>query len=205
MQINAKSLSIIDANAKLTSIGMVIGDWGQIKTLIESKEIKKLNYPAPENALELFNFASHVSAWLPKGEWKMFQIDNSGHMNAYEVYLFNKLVFGRDEVTYAGEIEPILFEFGFSKELDECTEMLISNLICMFLLFKSHGQMVSSNCNPRKILSIQDGFIYFISDDIGLLEANAILEKYESNPLLSPDWVDEIISEYQERGIGTSV
>lgn len=199
MQANVKSLSIIDANVYLNGLGMVIGDWGQIKTLIENNEIKKINFPAPENALELFNFASHISAWLPKGDWKLFQMDNSSHMNAYEAYLFSKLLFGRDEVINFGEMGPILFEFGISKELDECTEMLISNLICLFLLFKSHGQMVSSSCN-RKILSIQDGFIYFISDDRGLLEANAILEKYESNPLLSPDWVDEIISEYQEQG-----
>ena len=201
MQMNVKSLSIIDANVYLNSIGMEIGDWGQIRPIVEGKGIKKFNFPAPENALELFNFTSHIAAWLPKGDWKLFQMDNSCHMNAYEAYLFNKLVFGRDEVIYVSEMGPILFEFGISKDLDECTEMLISNLICFFLLFKSHGQIVSSHCNSRKILSIQDGFIYFISDDIGLLEANAILEKYERNPLLSPEWVGEIISDYQERGI----
>lgn len=180
---------------------MVIGDWGQIKSLIDNNEIKKINYPAPENALELFKFASHISAWLPKGDWKLFQMDNSSHMNAYEAYLFGKLLFGKDEVINFSEMGPIFFEFLIGKELDECTEMLISNLIYLILLFKSHGQMVSSSCNSKKILSIQDGFVYFISDDSGLLEANSILEKYESNPFLSPDWVDEIISDYQERSI----
>ena len=180
---------------------MVIGDRGQIRTIVEGKEIKKINFPAPENALELFNFASHIATWLPKGDWKLFQMDNSSHLNAYQAYLFGKLLFGREEVINFDKIGSVFFKFGINKELDECTEMLISNLICFFLLFKSHGQMVSSNCNARKILSIQDGFIYFISDDIGLLEANTILEKYESNPLRSPEWVGEIVSDYQERGI----
>ena len=39
MQMNVKSLSITDANVCLNSIGMVIGDWGQIRTIVEGKEI----------------------------------------------------------------------------------------------------------------------------------------------------------------------
>jgi hypothetical protein len=195
--VNVKNLSIIDASVYLNNMGMVIGDWGQIRFLID-KNIKKINYAAPDNAQELFNFSSHISAWLPRSDWKLFQMDNSSHMNAYEAYLFGKLAFGNDEIINFGKTCPIFFEFGLGKESDECTEMLISNLIYLFLLFKSHGQIISSFCNSRRILSIQDGFVYFISDDSGLLEANSILEKYEGNPLLSPDWIGEIISDYQE-------
>lgn len=200
MKIQVKCLSASDTNMYLNGIEMEIGSWDLIKLINENQDLKKFNYPAPENARELFNFASHIADWLPKGDWKLFQTGYSSHMDAYEAYLFSKLLFGKDEIANFGEKGTFLFEFGVNKDLDISTELLISNLIYLFLLFKSHGQIVTSGCSS-KILSIQDGFIYFISDDRGLLEANAILEKYESNPLLSPDWVDEIVSEYQERGI----
>lgn len=199
MQINVKNLTIGDANRYLSSVGMEIGGWDRIKLSNENNKIEKINYPAPENALELLSFANHVSTWLPKGDWKLFQIDNSGSLNAYQSHLFNKLLFGKDEIINFDEMRTFLFEFGANKEVNICTELLITNAIYFFLLFKSHGQVVSSIYSPRKILSINDGYIYFISDEVGQLEAKVILEKFESNPLLYPDWVGEINSEYQER------
>jgi hypothetical protein len=200
MQIHVNNLTIPEANDYLKSIDMEIGSWGQIKPLYKNRELKKINYPAPGNARELFNFASHIASWLPKGSWKLFQMDNSSHMDAYDAYLFGKLLFGKDEIVNFGKYRTFLFKSGISRELDISTELLISNLICFYLLFESHGQIVTSSCGS-KILSIHDGFVYFISDDSGLSEAKAILESYESNPLISPDWVATIIADIQERDI----
>ena len=36
-----------------------------------------VKYQAPKGAQELYNFAQHVASWLPNGNWKVFQIDNS--------------------------------------------------------------------------------------------------------------------------------
>jgi hypothetical protein len=185
------------ANKHLEKIGMKIGEWNQITTP-DVKELNYLNYKAPSSAKELENFASHVAGWLASGTWKMFQIDNSSYLDATQAYTFSRLLFGTDEPINFVENGTFLFEFNKEKYLDRYTEVLISNLIHLFLLYECHGQIVTLDSLSRQILSIQDGFIYFISDADGLLKAKTLMENFESNPLSAPHWVVDFIIDTQE-------
>lgn len=83
----------------------------------------------------------------------------------------------------------LLFESSGKRSLDLATELLISNLIYVFLLFECHGYVVSSSGVKGQRLGIQDGFIYFIHHEDNGFSAKQILGKFESNPLMSPGWV----------------
>ena len=78
MKSKMKLLTCHEANARLNSIGMEIGGWNQITTIDSAYggSDNWINYQAPENARELFNFSEHVAGWLPDGGWIIFQIDN---------------------------------------------------------------------------------------------------------------------------------
>jgi len=193
-----KRLTMQQANAYLRDIGMEVGTWNQIADRQANKP-KWINYRAPRDAL--LNFSHHVAAWLPKGDWKIFQIDNStGWMDPVQVSLFGGLLFGTEEVPDFIEDRTFLFEFGKKKTGDENSELLISNLIFIFLLFESHGYVVSSNSNRGQLLGVQDGFIYFASrDEKDIDSAECLLRNFERDPLASPSWVSEIFVERQEK------
>ena len=64
-----KSLTAKAADRYLNQIGMETGDWNQLKyvTQTEQSSRKWINYRAPQNALELYNFSFHVTGWLASG------------------------------------------------------------------------------------------------------------------------------------------
>jgi hypothetical protein len=93
-----------------------------------------------------------------------------------------------------------LFEFGDQRSANDDLELLIANLIYVFLLFGSHGYVVSSNTVTQRLLGVQDGTIYFCSrheDD--LLAGEAVVKAYAQNPLASPKWVVDITVERQQQ------
>lgn len=197
-----KCLTIQEANAYLNSIGMEIGNWNQI-TDIAGRQLSKsnwINYRAPKDGL--LNFSHHVAGWLPKGNWKIFQIDHStGWMDPVQVSLFGGLLFGADNIPDLNQIEnsTFLFEFGKNKTADENTELLISNLIFVFLLFESHGYVVSSNSSAGQLLGLQDGFVYFSSREKNISRAEVLLKNFKRNPSALPQWGMEIFAERQEQ------
>ena len=128
----------------------------------------------------------------------MFQIDNSSYLNAPQAYTFSRLLFGTDEPINFVKNGTFLFEFNKGLNLDRYTEVLISNLIHLFLLYECHGQIVSSDPQSRRILAINDGFIYFISEADGLLKAETLMNRFASNPLKLPQWEVDFIIDTQE-------
>lgn len=199
-----KCLTIQEANTYLNSIGMEIGDWYRI-TDIPGRQFGKpkwINYQAPKEGL--LNFSHHVAGWLPKGDWKIFQIDHStGWMDPVQASLFGGLLFGADDIPDLNQIEnsTFLFEFGKNKTADENTELLISNLIYVFLLFESHGYVVSSNSSAGQRLGIQDGFVYFSSREKNISGAEGLIKNFERDSLELPKWVMEIFAERQEQAL----
>jgi hypothetical protein len=195
-----KLLTLQEANQYLGGIGMEIGDWNQI-TDIASRQLGKChwkNYCAPKD--RLLNFSQHVAGWLPKGDWKIFQIDNStGWMDPVQVSLFGGLLFGADNIPDLNQTDnrTFLFEFGKNGNVDKDTELLIANLIYVFLLFESHGYVVSSNSNLGQRLGIQDGVVCFSLGNKNMPEVEALLDNFERNPLTLPQWVSEICAERQ--------
>lgn len=197
-----KNLNSDEANEYLKGIGMRIGDWNEITyPKNDSYKIETINYQAPRSAAELLCFSQHVAGWLPRGDWKIFQIDNStGWMDPVELSLFGGLLVGGENFIDFNRAlnNTLLFEFGKSVTDDENTELLIVNLIFVFLLFELHGYVVSSNSPDGQLLGVQDGFIYFMSGEKSLFEAENIIKNYEACSTTSPEWVQKILTSRQE-------
>ncbi len=200
-----KSILIADANSYLGKVGLKIGEWGKVLEVGDDGhgDLGWVNYQAPKS--NLLNFSQYVSSWLPKGKWKIFQIDDStGWMDPVQVSLFAGLLYGADHVQKVdfNKQRTFLFEFGDDENANKYTELLISNLIYLFFRFELHGYVVSSNGESGRYLGIQDGFAYFFSKDID--NASALLEEFENNPGAPPEWVINIIADAQEELISNS-
>lgn len=190
-----KCLEVQEANGYLGHIGMEIGNWGQVTDIAGEQHRARywINYCAPKEVL--LNFSHHVSGWLPSGNWKIFQIDNStGWIDPVQLSLFAGLLFGADNIPDLNKLDnrTFLFEFGKNVDANSNTELLISNLIFVFLLFESHGYVVSSNSNAGEVLGVQDGFIYFSSWDKNISGAKKVLQDFERDPSAPPQWIIEI-------------
>lgn len=178
-----------EVNIYLRKIGMKVGEWNQICDRSGRNYDKPhwVNFQAPRNSRELHNFAQHVAGWLPKGGWKIFQVDNSTSPSEDESFLINRLLFGSNDVASIVDRDSLLFEFDDEGCVASDEDLLLSNLIFLFLMFECHGQVASSNCNNGKHLSIQDGFVYFLSfDNKDIVDANDLLKRFEEQPLRAP-------------------
>jgi hypothetical protein len=196
-----RSLTRQDADAYLLRIGMKVGDWNQIKDIDSSQNEtwQWINHQAPRDARQLYNFAQHLVGWLPKGEWKLLQIDNSTILDPVQLMLIAALLAGPGRTIDLGESRSFLFEFLSDEESNASRESLICNLIFALLLFEGHCQLVSSASKPGQCLSLQDGFAYFYSKEIEESGAREILQGFQKNPDGSPQWVLKIVADSQER------
>lgn len=201
-----KCLTTQEANDYLNEVGLRVDDWNRIIDVEQhnhhDRRLHCINYRAPKEAL--LSFCHHAAGWLPKGNWKIFQIDNStGWLDPVQLSLFSGLLFGGEKIRDLNSLESrtFLFEFGKGREDDENTELLLANLMYVFLLFESHGYLVSSGSSTGQRLGIQDGFVYFLSRDPNLSSAEGLLEKFERNPLSAPQWVFDIIAKRQTRDL----
>lgn len=200
-----KCLTKQEADTYLNHIGKRIGSWNQITDLAveEYERHKWLSRQAPKDAHELYCFSQHVAGWLSKGDWKILQIDNSTSLDAIQGNFVGRLLFGSENLLNLNLVDnsSFLFEFGHNKNENKNTEVLISNLIYAFLLFEGHVQVASSGNSEGQCLSIQDGFVYFISRDENQTSTEILLGVLERNSLVSPQWVLEIIADDQEERI----
>lgn len=192
-------LKLEEANICLNSIGMEIDEWNRIKD-ISGSQIYTLNYPAPKIARELVCFSQQIAGWLPKGDWKILQIEDASYFDSAEAFLFDKLIDSYNEFNLdERNISTILYEFGNDINATHNTELQIAYLIFAFLLFQQHCTFASSNSCFGERLGIQDGFVYFYTRNEKLLtETKSLLNDFERNPLTAPPWILEIIIQGQK-------
>jgi len=148
----------------------------------------------PRDAQELLNFATHIASWLPKGKWKLFQIDDSNCMDAMQVLWIQTLLFGIEKQDQHLP-RTILFEFSDDEKLNERTELLIAHLTHLFLLFEGHAYILSEGGITGQCLALQDAYVYFSSWDDNLNGAADILKNFEQNRLTSPVWISKLIND----------
>jgi hypothetical protein len=186
-----KFLDKDDANLRLRVIGMEVGDWNEIVDVNRHPDQKDyfINYRAPRDAASLYCFSQHVAGWLPDGDWKLFQIDNSTLLAPDEEFFFACLLCSLNSSFDPSKNRTLLFEFGNGKVSDVSADLRISNLIYAFLLFECHGYVVSSSSIGGEILGVQDGFIYFLSRNIHVSGARELIIEFEKNPMSSPKWL----------------
>ncbi|WP_175823504.1 hypothetical protein [Burkholderia sp. BCC0419] len=189
-------LTTAEADEYLQTIGMHIGSWNQIADLPSESTVRTyLPYSAPTRSKELYVFAHHAAGWLPAGNWKIFQIDNSSAFRTDELWFIDTLL-GPDKglrcENNAG-YRSLLFDGSANANLDVSTELTIARLIYLFLLFEQHAYVVSSASLNRQRLGVQDGVVYFESDVFYRPIADKLMRVFESNPLRLPSWMDGIL------------
>ncbi len=198
-----RALSFEEANDYLKQVNMETGYWNRVNGIpsTQNNPISWINYRAPRDALALYLFAHQVANWLPKGSWKIFQIDDSSCFQFDDAYLFGRLLFGSHEIidfNNSKTLRTFLFEFSNDQKENAATELLLVNLIYVFLLFENHGYVVSSNSHAGQCLGIQDGFIYFQSRVENISDAEILLKNFEHGSYVYPDWMLKMLSDYQE-------
>lgn len=191
-----KFISKKSGNEYLSSIGMKIRDWNQISDIdsVHSRNKFWVNYPAPQSIQELLNFSQHVAGWLPRGKWKILQIDNSTNLDVVQENFLGRLIFGPRHTTGLNGESTFVFEFGNDQGEDKNAELLISDLIFSFFIFSSHVYFVSSFSNNGERLGVQDGFSYFSARDENISGAMDVIVNFERCPLISPQWIIDINS-----------
>jgi hypothetical protein len=106
-----------EANSYLRSIGMEIGAWNKIADAPDPRPEERtwVHYEAPSVARELVVFSQHVAGWLPRGDWKLLQIDNSTSLDYFESALLGRLLLGSMETPNFAENRSFIFEFDEKK------------------------------------------------------------------------------------------
>jgi len=196
-------LNTQDADSYLAAIGMKVDSWNRLAYVDADRKVEPFwrNYQAPKDAQCLFTFALHVAGWLPKGPWKMLQIDNSSSFGVVQASAISRLLPGLVEQCGTSiQHSTCLFEFGEQEITDSDTELLVANVIYLFLLFEGHGYLVSANSKSRECLSIQDGFIYFSSGEESIAGADALIQNFEASQLTLPKWATAMEIAAQESG-----
>jgi hypothetical protein len=199
-----RSLTTVEAEAHLRHVEMKIGDWSQLIDIDSRRQErwKWVHQRSPENIHKAYTFAQHVAGWLPHGDWKLLQIDNSNSFNPVQLALIRSLLSGPN---WRGDLisqRSFIFEFTGEIESDSNVELIICNLIFAFLLFEGHAQVISSAAAAHRYISIQDGFAYLMSmnDESA---ANSLIENFERSGGYSPDWVGAIVARAQEQASGS--
>jgi hypothetical protein len=168
----------------LHPLGFEIGQWNEIK--IAGTAANKGNYvriKAPQNARELFVFSQHVAGWLPIGNVRLLQFDYSTSLSLTENLLLSRWLFG----TSKNEIFPNTSHILLQQQSAEgrVIDVVIAQIIDLLLLFECHAEFVSADSSNTQILSIQDGYVYFV----GATEVPDVVSQFEHNRSRSPQWV----------------
>jgi len=183
-----RSLDFDEASKLLASVDLRIGEWGQIcdPTGRPYASSQWIHQAAPNAALPLYCFSHQILAWLKSGSWILVQVDDSTNLAEDEEFLIARLLNGPQAHGVLRDSRSLLFEFAEPRELQE--RLLLGDLLHMMLLFGAHGQVVSAGSAAGQHLSLQDGFVYFISKDgSDISRAREILKQLATTPLLRPD------------------
>jgi hypothetical protein len=185
------------ANLHLRKVGLELGDWGQAKFVAEDngRDDEWVKYRAPDKALDLYSFSQHIAGWLHVGEWKIVQIDNSTNFSLEQATIFNQILSSRPERIDFIKTRSFLFDYSGDTLERYRADIRVAFFANLLLLFEGHGSIVSVGGGSPLILSLQDGFVYFISrEETELARARSLLACYEQNRLMSPSWITSISS-----------
>lgn len=191
-----------EANSYLERVGMKVDDWNRIIWASSSTNQRnnRLSFRAPGDARQLLNISQYAADWLPRSDWKLVQLDNSNYFNPVQSEFIASLLFETDMPVNMNRAEysSFLFEFGDDTALNNSTELLIANLVFLFLLFGCFVSIVASKGTVGQILGLSDGVIYLYSNDNNVSGADRLMEQFgqcinsPAGNYYFPEWVSAI-------------
>ncbi|NLR74284.1 hypothetical protein [Leeia aquatica] len=159
-----KPVSPPQAQALLDTVHMKIGSWGQLCDATDRPfspdgvEVRQ----APRDALALYQCMDQALQWLDVQGWALLQIDYSSHFaNSEEAWSVFPLSPAKVDAGMLDHYRTFLFEACDSQATRSWYALL--DLAHKLLLFGYHFQIVAANSTHGQHLSVQDGFIYFMS------------------------------------------
>jgi hypothetical protein len=182
-----RRLTVEDTERLLAEIQMKIGKWGQLCDIngrpYDASEW--LRRAAPTEALALYSVSHQIIRLLELRTWVVLQMDYSTNFSEDEDFLISRLMCGPQERGVLIQSRSFLFELDGSDAPRE--RWLLGDVLHALLLFGSHCQVVSGNSVDGEHLSVQDGYVYFLSrDSEHLIKAAQVLKQIEETPLASP-------------------
>jgi hypothetical protein len=195
-------LNLRDANEYLSRIGMHLGDWQQpCDTGDRQRGASHVRMFRPHEH-DALNLCHHLVAWLPNGDWRLFQIDHStGWIDPIQMSLVSGLLYGVD-IRDLNDCEnrSFLFTFGGSDAAaDANSSLTIANLMYVFLLLRLHAYVVSSGSRDGEMVALQDGVVYLSSRRDEMSRADALVDALARRPSARPQWILDLIAQRQEQ------
>jgi len=182
-----RTLAIADVKHLLASVHLNIGAWNQVSDPSGRPYAASewINHAAPVEALSLYCFSHQILRWLEPGDWILVHTDNSTNFTYDEIFLISRLLSEPTGGNSFAALRSVLFELSGSGASRE--RLLSGDLLYTMLLFRAHCQVVSAGSVRGQHLSLQDGFVYFISKDArDISNALDLLKQLEQTPLLRP-------------------
>lgn len=182
-----------EADVYLRSIGMKIDEWARPTDAsdhkVSTRATEKLD--APSDGKELFVLSLHVAGWLPAGDWWLLQIDKSTSLSIDEASIISALLMGPGSNRKISSFGSVLIEPSH----ESFSQLLISHLVFLLLLFEAHGHVVSSRSTDGQMISLEDGVVYLTSRNDDMSAASDCLGAFCRAPLSLPEWVVKLNDE----------
>ncbi len=186
-----KLLSRPDADTLLSPLGLKIGEWNELSEIAPDSQPRVQTLVAPKVARDLYVASLWLTDWLPKGKWKLIQIDNSTSPSDDESFLFEQLINIPTRRWDVASQKTFKFELDENCETGQRVDVVISSVIFFALMFEWHIHLVSDGCLDGQRLALQDGDIYCFGSEESILAAKAIGERLSLHPSSTPKWIEE--------------
>lgn len=184
-----KILSRSEVDTILAPLGMKIGQWNELSAIESDSQTAWIRQKAPTVANELYVASLWLMDWLPQGNWKLIQIDNSTSPSRDESLLFQRLMNSSMKEWDVATQRTFVFDFDDDIATRQRFDIVISSVIFLALMSQWHIHIVSSGCSRGQRLALQDGDIYFYGNEESISAAKAVVEQTQLHPLTTPQWV----------------
>ena len=196
-------LSAQEANEHLSSHGMELGDWNEIRDVggreRDASQVRQLH----AQDYDLLNLCHHLVAWLPRGDWKLFQADHStGWLDPVQMSWISGLVYGGEGIRDLNDRQNLGFLFVCDSRDPLATankDLVVANLMYVFLLFNLHAYVVSSDSRNGEMVGLHDGVVYLSSRSGAMVGADAMIDRLARQPSARPKWILDLIATHQEQ------
>lgn len=186
-----KILSRPEADTLLAPLGLKIGEWNELSAIASDSQPRTLTLAAPKVARDLYVASLWLTDWLPKGKWRLIQVDNSTSPSRDESLLFEQLINIPTRRWDVASQKTFKFELDENVEVGQRVDVVISSVIFFALMFEWHIHIASDGCLDGQRLALQDGDIYCFGNEESILAAKTIGERLRSHPSSTPKWIEE--------------